>query len=559
MPIQTGTATDHKNLLSLLRTFALANGWVEEAYTTQVGLVDADELYLRGLGSTETENVHVNFQTFGDAFNDIFTWRVRGATAYNGGATFETQPNTGPRSILVLSDNAMNYWFYVSDRRIIVVVQVGVAYFAMYAGFFLPYATPLEYPFPLYIAATSDIDVGPAVLNAGYRNFADPGGLAAYIRDFSGIWREVRNHGFAAAQEDSYQNLSGSQPYTMWPYNPGQVNLGNSDTVAAWDIRPPTGAPNALPLLPLQLVSGRYAEPALGLLENAFWCPGFALSSEQTFQLGSAVATGLLTLTGNLAAADTISIGTDVAATAQFVNATTTNFADGDTVTIDARVYTFQTVLTNVDGNVLIGTDIADSLSHLVAAINLGAGSGTDYAAATVLHPTVTAAAVGTSRMSATAKSTGEAGNSIVTGTTSANAFWTSATLLGGEEVRVYTMRASVNDSSPVDEIVIGATAADTRDNIVAALNGGTGAGTAYSIGTEFNGDVRAEQDGTQNVSVIARQFGTNGNSIATTETAANASWGGATLSGGGGNETYRVFQNGNRTGRNHFFAVLEV
>ena len=60
---------------------------------------------------------------------------------------------------------------------------------------------------------------------------------------------------------------------------------------------------------------------------------------------------------------------------------------DGETVTIGAKIYTYQTALTNVDGNVLIGVDEGDSLDNLASAMNLTAGSGTKYAAATTAHP----------------------------------------------------------------------------------------------------------------------------------------------------------------------------
>jgi hypothetical protein len=106
-----------------------------------------------------------------------------------------------------------------------------------------------------------------------------------------------------------------------------------------------------------------------------------------------------------------------------------------ETVTIDGKVYTFQTVLTNVDGNVLIGGSAAASLSNLIAAITLGAGAGVTYAAATTLHPTVTAVAgtvVGT--MLAKAKASGSAGNTIAVSTTVTLGVWATATLLGGDD-----------------------------------------------------------------------------------------------------------------------------
>jgi len=58
------------------------------------------------------------------------------------------------------------------------------------------------------------------------------------------------------------------------------------------------------------------------------------------------------------------------------------NAANTNTVTIGAKVYTFQTTLTNVDGNVKRGANAAASIVNLVAAINLGTGAGTTYATA---------------------------------------------------------------------------------------------------------------------------------------------------------------------------------
>lgn len=60
-----------------------------------------------------------------------------------------------------------------------------------------------------------------------------------------------------------------------------------------------------------------------------------------------------------------------------------------NTVTLNGKVYTFQTVLTNSDGNVLIGATADESYQNLKAAINLEAGAGTKYAAATTAHTTM--------------------------------------------------------------------------------------------------------------------------------------------------------------------------
>jgi hypothetical protein len=112
----------------------------------------------------------------------------------------------------------------------------------------------------------------------------------------------------------------------------------------------------------------------------------------------------------------------------------TANFANAETVTIGSRTYTFQTVLTNVDGNVKLGATMADSLANLARAINDEGGvSGTDYAAATTAHPDVTATFTGTT-LTATARQVGDSKNSIATTEVATNASWGGATLIGGTD-----------------------------------------------------------------------------------------------------------------------------
>jgi hypothetical protein len=60
-----------------------------------------------------------------------------------------------------------------------------------------------------------------------------------------------------------------------------------------------------------------------------------------------------------------------------------------ETVTIGLKTYTFQSTLTNVDGNVHIGATSQDSIDNLIAAITLGSGAGTAYASATTAHPSI--------------------------------------------------------------------------------------------------------------------------------------------------------------------------
>lgn len=190
----------------------------------------------------------------------------------------------------------------------------------------------------------------------------------------------------------------------------------------------------------------------------------------QTFTVApaSVAATGILTLTGQP--------------------------LDTETVTLDTKVYTFQTTLTDADGNVAIGSSASVSLDNLIAAITLAARQ---VAATGVL--TLTGQPLDTETVT-------------VGGTT-------------------YTFQTSLVDSA--NNVLIGATASDSIDNLIAAISAGAGAGTLYGTGTVENADASAAAGAGDTMDLTAKTLGPGGNSVTTTETLTNGSYGAATLEGG--------------------------
>ena len=92
-----------------------------------------------------------------------------------------------------------------------------------------------------------------------------------------------------------------------------------------------------------------------------------------------------------------------------------TNPADGDTMTIDAKTYTFQTTLTDPDGNIEIGATLAVTQQNIINAIKL-LKPVSGYGALMTLHPTVDVAFSWVANvLILTAKTGGVAGDTIVT------------------------------------------------------------------------------------------------------------------------------------------------
>lgn len=98
---------------------------------------------------------------------------------------------------------------------------------------------------------------------------------------------------------------------------------------------------------------------------------------------------------------------------------------------------------------------------------------------------------------------------------------------IGGVVYTFVTALASAFD------VLIGAAATNSIDNLIAAINGAAGEGSTYGTGTTAHPTVGAAAGVGDTMDVTADTAGTAGNSIATTETMTAGSWGASTLEGG--------------------------
>lgn len=153
-----------------------------------------------------------------------------------------------------------------------------------------------------------------------------------------------------------------------------------------------------------------------------------------------------------------------------FAGAPLTIPSDGETVTLDAVVYTWRAApVAAYDVN--IGADTQGSLDNLVAAITLTGTPGVDYGPGTAIHPTVHAVKDTASTMEAIAKFTGVAGNAIVATETMANgSFAGGGTLVGGTDMSVLSpVVTPEHEDDPVWHAAIAAVGANVEISVIGA------------------------------------------------------------------------------------------
>ena len=103
-----------------------------------------------------------------------------------------------------------------------------------------------------------------------------------------------------------------------------------------------------------------------------------------------------------------------------------------------------------------------------------------------------------------------------------------------------YTFKTALSSTTAPFEVLIGASAAVALDNLKEAINASGTPGTNFGSRTPAHPDVTATTNTNTTQVVQARNAGTEANAIATTETSAHLSWGGATLASGADGTYYK-------------------
>lgn len=151
------------------------------------------ELILKGSGHTGMEEIFIGFRTYHDVATDYYNMSVAGFIGYVPGNSFITQP--GYRESGIPTHNQrIDYWLALNPARITAGLKVGTpVYQTFYAGFFLPYATPAQYPYPLFVGGMLNgipaTRYSNTVYNFPYRGYLGSSTQNLALRFVDGGWR----------------------------------------------------------------------------------------------------------------------------------------------------------------------------------------------------------------------------------------------------------------------------------------------------------------------------------------------------------------------------------
>jgi hypothetical protein len=298
--VQTGTTIRWAELLLLQNDGTVANHF-------------GSEVLFKAPGNAGTDEIYTGIRSEYDAAAGWYNLFLNGYAGYDpdvksffnepGGINPFGSQTTVPVPMVPLWNSSMPYWFSASGRSFRFGVKVDTVYSGGYLGFFLPYATPGQYPYPLMVGGALVPQDSPrsaewrySYVNWRHAVFPGPGGnnadsdltsATAYLRMPDGLWKSVANRpNSGTSVPDGIRGLNHSitsgpsgAARSMWPHC-----MNDQWTSGKLPYRDCLGGGYVIqPCIILQ----RLPEVMVfGELEGVFNISGFGVSSEDTAVFG---------------------------------------------------------------------------------------------------------------------------------------------------------------------------------------------------------------------------------------------------------------------------------
>jgi hypothetical protein len=214
-------------------------------------------------GNGGADQIFVGAHPFRRTDTDYFNWELAAFDGHSASATFYDQPGAHVRMYLPLWNSTIPYWFVADGRRVIVVAKVSGNYEVAYLGFYDPFFTPAQMPYPMCLGGSMSLGVNQPVWNDStlrwstttYRHRAfthsDANNASTGVamdcqlraRRLDGVWA-----GYVAAFSDNPAQVFSSSWPTIWPYagDLNQLDANLDGSYALWPVMLLHAAPNPM-------------------------------------------------------------------------------------------------------------------------------------------------------------------------------------------------------------------------------------------------------------------------------------------------------------------------
>lgn len=260
MAFTSGSCANGQELQTKIKDYLTTNGWTSLKDTGLVGnsremlFANPDATVNIGFLSTQNTSIlsyYLNIQlNVFDSYNSSLTF-------YNQSGSLTSTTNY---PLITSSFEPTKYWFFLNNRRIIIVTYAEESYSVAYLGKFIPHGSPEQYAKPFFCGGTGyrlTDNLRSAGVFSQYRNFYELCNAVAASTQF-----QVKNHlnTWKISTWRSSNYITGLYPT---PYSYYYYNVTN----------------NVIKAQPVAVIDGEYT---LGILDGFYSVERIGLSAEST-------------------------------------------------------------------------------------------------------------------------------------------------------------------------------------------------------------------------------------------------------------------------------------
>lgn len=299
----TGTATGASDLYTKLIAFLTTNATLvtagEEWATVWSGSGPyANDKVLMGQGLAGADEIYVGMRLYSDTVADEHWIEFRGMTGVIGtGVTYDDHLNVQPvPSRMFIDNDTMNYWFIANGRRFMVVLKISTTFEACYCGFFLPFGTPGEYPYPMFVGAAAGYFASSTTQPMSWRDSIASHSLFPWPNtDESAATSANFKSGCYSFSPDGtwieYSNYNEVQEGSLGMAPRGSYMSATSDTVRVGPFDLMQGLYDLYGggkmLIPIHLFESSPGRQTFGVLQGAYRCQGHGMSAEDVITVSA--------------------------------------------------------------------------------------------------------------------------------------------------------------------------------------------------------------------------------------------------------------------------------
>lgn len=286
MAYQTGIAQNERDFLRTLNRFLTADATLtaagqnwqmlyERTLPATATTVEQYQVVWKSSGTGVSQDMYICAESKNAIAEDTYNINFYGGTFFNPAlmsATTVTSAMVGcsPGVGLCCDARAFEYHLIADGRCCKIACFIGEVCTSAYLGFMLPTVTPVEYPYPLLIAATTSAEklTRYSLNNGRVSSIVDPRNNNCYLLGVDQAW-----HLFSGA---TYELNGGGRTQLVLPKG-GEQNVTLSANTLAYLGASPGGH---YPLFPAELLSTEASAMGAsrwGAMQGVYWVPGIGL------------------------------------------------------------------------------------------------------------------------------------------------------------------------------------------------------------------------------------------------------------------------------------------